>query len=198
MTADDWIGLASIGIFFGGLLIIVGRAWRSSRLDETRWKLFAVRDDLCFLIATGVVREDNLAYQLTVKQLNTVIVNAEHFNFRSFSRAVVDADRHALDGRKRQMEYWAAVEKAPMELQEAVHSFYVTTMDLLLANSLLLHAVVWSRQNLEVAWKAVEPVRVVVRKFVPDPGWEAYRQADERLAKVDGLTRRSTHELLPA
>jgi hypothetical protein len=182
MKSSDVIVLLTVASFSGGLLLIVGRAWYTSGRKEARWKLFSVRDELCYLVASGVIPESNLAFQGTVKQLNLVVVNAQHFTYREFTRAYLQADKVTLDGQKRQRDYFAAVRDAPPELQVAVAKFYGTVLQVVVSNSLRLQAMLWSRRH---ARRAVQPLRPVLRRLITDsPALQAYNTSSARIASL--------------
>jgi hypothetical protein len=182
MKSADVIVLMTVGSFCGGLLIIVGRAWYASGQNEARWKLFSIRDELCYLAATGVISESNLAYQRTVQQLNLVVVNAEHFTHREFTRAYLEADKITLDGRKRQQAYFAAVRDAPPEVQAAVALFYATVLQVVVSNSITLQTMLWSRRH---ARRALQPLRPLARRLVTgSTSLRAYNTMADRIAKL--------------
>jgi len=183
-VSSDLILMTACGAFFGGAVLIFFRAWEQSRLNEARWKLFSLRDDLCFLAATDVVDESSDVYRLLMDQLHVVVVNAEHFTPASFARAVLAADRQALAGRREREAFFSAVKQAPVEMQRAVERFYRTVAEVMLANSVWLSVLLYVRRRMHRLWTALGPVRAALRSHASGGTLQAYTLAEKRATAI--------------
>ncbi len=183
--------MSDLGLFFillllglASLLLVVYVHWRQARVARARYRLFAVRDELSMLVVRGELDEDSVVFRTTCAQINAVIVNVRDFNLRALSRNYVEADEKSLSGKERRREYFAALAKSPPSVQQTVRHFYSALMDVLVDNSVLLHAFVLVKTPLHQLRRYLRKSEPIVQVVTRSPVVRAYLIVRERLAQV--------------
>ncbi len=183
--------MSDLGLFFillllglSSLLLVVYVHWRQARVARARYRLFAVRDELFMLVVRGELDEDSVVFRTTCAQINAVIVNVRDFNLRTLSRNYVEADEKSLSGKERRREYFAALAKSPPSVQQTVRHFYSALMDVLVDNSVLLHAFVLVKTPLHQLRRYLRKSEPIVQVVTRSPVVRAYLIVRERLAQV--------------
>jgi hypothetical protein len=164
------------------LVLMFALTWRRAEKQAVRYKLYAVRDELCFLVTVGEIRENGVVFQVTTKQINGVLNNFDAFTLRSFVRAYMAADKNSLANDQRRRNYFRAVEQSSPAVQKAVERFYRTMLDVLVANSLLLHVYLRVRRHGDRLWSLLRPLRRALRGQTAV--LTAYRLSETRLSQV--------------
>ncbi|MGA2591611.1 MAG: hypothetical protein ABSH32_16955 [Bryobacteraceae bacterium] len=120
--------LASIGV-----LLLQGHE------EKIKFRLYAVRDKLLYLKATGLIRDDSLVFKVFYRAMNTYVSQLDSLTMVSFLRAA-HAAKTELEkaNRERLIEEWV---HSPMEVQEAINDFINLVMEALRYNSPMLHIV---------------------------------------------------------
>jgi len=120
------------------------------------YPLFAVRDKLIYLLATGKLGEDDFLYQEIYKATNIIIQNSQELTLRRFVEAVVDAKNKGYDPSDERLErIIRELERLDdRQVNDAIVSFYKAVIDIFIWNSIVLRLVT-------IKW----------RMFNPDSGW---------------------------
>lgn len=144
------IDYADIAIL-GAMAIIFIASILASRITLHRdswtvqkYKLYRVRDNLIYLVATNKIQESDLVFQQFYKAVNCFIDANDRINHGSFIAAAEKARSKGLDPAEERnfREIRTALRKMGPEVNEAANAFYVTILGILIENSLLLRLIV--------------------------------------------------------
>jgi hypothetical protein len=183
MGTSDEIVVSAAGVFFGGVVLIVFPLWRRARLNQARYRLHAVRDELCFLVINGQLRETSRVYRVTTQQINTVLREQQNFSIRALSKRVLEADTRALSQAKAKRLYFEELKSSPPDVQAAVAHFYMALLHVIVTNSTVLPALLFLRQRVGRIGRRLRS-EVLGRSL---PTFAAYQTSADRLRQVEAL-----------
>jgi len=144
------------------LLLLGLRAYRRSTLASLRYRLFAVRDDLYGLVASGVIDEGDGTFRMLADMMNLVLANTSQFTLEGFAESIVRADRAAQADAARAVDnLWRADERV---LAVAIE-FFAAVVAVMEQNSLRLRS--WLRVR-ELANDHANSVKALARRR---PAW---------------------------
>ena len=106
-----------------------------ARQENHKYKLYALRDRLLFLMATNKLEEDSLIFQIFYGTLVTSIKEIKDLSLWNIAKASVAA-RDALQGQREPLRI--ELDATSSEVKEFVMDFYHTMMGIAVANSPLL------------------------------------------------------------
>ena len=183
MTATNiaYVGLAVL--WCGALLAIAVSAWRRARLEEYRYRLFSIRDDLFMLVVKGELDEDSLVFQETAMLVNGVIRNVQAFTYGTFVRAYIEAERGNFPNEEHVRNFTEAVMESSPVVQQTVLRFYRTVLEIIVERSWLL---VRTLLQLRRFFKDRQTrLKQMASRLAPPPrAWLAYQIGEARLAAM--------------
>lgn len=118
-------------------------AYRRSRVDRYRYRLYAIRDQLYYLVVSGRLDKDSPVFVTTCQMINGVIKDRAIFTPQNFVRFFLEAEKTAFRNKKAFKQFAAGVHKAPPEVQIVVAGFFMTALQIMEENSVLVK--VWLR-----------------------------------------------------
>lgn len=120
-------------LFFLAILVI------RSREERNKFKLFALRDRLVYLVAAGALSDRSLVFRVFYNALNASIAEVREltlFSVMSASKKV----RSAIE-RERRERFREDIARSTPEVQEFASAFFSTMMGIILSSSLCLRAI---------------------------------------------------------
>jgi hypothetical protein len=126
--------LASISVF-GYLLVLVLRSME----ERLKYKLFAVRDKLVYLAASGRLSETSMVFKVFYRAMNTYVSELDRLTIVSFVRAsiVVKTELEKENGER----LIDSLRRSDPEVQGVIDEFFHVVMHALRYNSPLLNIV---------------------------------------------------------
>lgn len=139
MTTQQ-IGLLFIqlGVSVTVLLFLAALLWRSYE-EKRKYKLFAVRDNLIYLAASGKLPETSMVFKVFYRAMNTYINELEGLTLVSFLRASI-AVRTELEKEDHQ-RLVDSLRRTDVEVQAVIDEFFHVLMETLRYNSPMLSLV---------------------------------------------------------
>ncbi len=118
------------------------RARRHAALAQ-KYRLYKVRDDLVYLVASGVVREDDPVFREFYEATNYFINATDSINLRGLLSAIREARKRGIDpaATRKRAEVHDALKHRDGKVAEAVGHFYRAMTEVLLENSWLVRTV---------------------------------------------------------
>lgn len=116
------------------------RGWRQQRTKALKYKLYAVRDELIYLVASGALKESDPIFQFFYKACNVLIQETERITLRNIVTALRESQKRGLDpsSDRRISPLVRELHGKGSEVQRAVIGFYSAVLDILTAKSVLL------------------------------------------------------------
>lgn len=144
MTPLGWFYVAMGGVFFGALVIPTMAAARRTRFEVHRYKFFALRDQLFWLSATGVINEHSRVFRSLSELINIAIRDLKHFTLRSFTAHYQAATSEGAEAGEPDA-LATDLDSVDPRVIEIVDQFLEEVMKILWGNSLLLRGYVRAR-----------------------------------------------------
>ena len=143
----DSADVTLLGVLCLILFVSEIRARAVLRRDASRvqkYKLYKVRDDLIYLVATGKLQESDFVFESFYRAVNHFIKAAKDINLAVFVAAVQEARQKGLDPAEENKwkEIRKALESKDAEVRSAVIAFYHAVLEILVENSFLLRIMV--------------------------------------------------------
>lgn len=115
------------------------------RREKQKFKLFAVRDKLLFLVATGKLSQDDRIFKVFYKAINSSINEIKGINPFSFIRASLTAKSAVeLEANKKLLQ---EINEREREVKEVIGEFFHTYMEIMVSNSIVLAVILWLIKN---------------------------------------------------
>jgi hypothetical protein len=111
------------------------------REERDQFKLYAIRDKIIYLAATGELSQDGMIFKVFYSAVNASISEASKLTVASLIHASMKA-KDAVEGAKRE-RLMEAIQRSSPGTREAVEEFVTTMMDIVYSNSLTLRAFVF-------------------------------------------------------
>ncbi len=174
-----------IGII--GVLVVhwqARRMFRKQRAIVQKYKLYAIRDRLIYLVASRQIREDDPVLAYFYNSITFVIKNTEVLNLRSLVKALSDLRANGLNPADVDMleSLNCELQKKPKDLAEVVAEFYQTVLQILLENSLIMRALArhpWLPQTALVVKGCLSAAFKLFPPFIAYKFYKEYRDAAE-------------------
>lgn len=143
MDRADIALLGIVGIIFLISILATRITLRRDGWAVQKYKLYKVRDQLIYLVATGKIREQDLIFTRFYKAVNCFIQEADRINHGNFVAAAAHARRKGIDPAEERnfQEICVALRKTGPEVNEVANAFYLTILEILIENSVLLRAI---------------------------------------------------------
>jgi hypothetical protein len=158
----DQADIALLSACFFILAISLWCAFRALKRDSwavQKYKLFKVRDELIYLVATGKLPEDDLIFNRFYKASTFFIEHSNEINLVNWIAAAEQARKKGLDPAERANynEIQKRLKHASPEVKKAANDFYEAFLLILVENSLVLRLI--SRFNsMAAAFKFVASI----------------------------------------
>ena len=111
--------------------------WKS-QIEDCRFRLFAVRDDLVFLIATEKIDRDNIAFRYYYENVNRTLALTETVHLEELIN-FIKGEKFSADNYSKYKEtmsdVFRAVNEGPDSFREAITQYYLTLREIILINS---------------------------------------------------------------
>lgn len=171
MTSQQ-IGLLCIQLAISlGVVGFLGISIIRSKETEMAYSLFACRDKLLYLVATGVLPETSMVFKVFYKAMNRFIAEVDSMTLVSFARAsIVVRDELEKENRRKLLD---SLDRADPAVQQVVDEFFESMMRALRHNSPMLTLALISASHCA---RAFELVRRMWKKILPNPSvYDTYR-----------------------
>ena len=126
--------------------ILVGyllwHAWRV-RLEKSRYKLYAFRDDLIYLAATHKIEQDSQLFRTFYEISNVFILNIKELKISNIIKASLKT-KETLEHKMSVEVLIEQLQRSDPEVQERFIKFFKAMVEILLDNSLWLKLLVWT------------------------------------------------------
>lgn len=137
--------------------------YRKHKRMTYAYPLYAVRDKLVWLVASGKLQESDFLFQFFYKSVNIFIQNKDFFTLQRLINVIEDVRSKGYDPSQEQdlKKIQRELATADQEVKDAVNSFYKAVLYLFVLNSPLL-----SRYGLlekYVAWTSSQKTARVIR-----------------------------------
>ncbi|MDA2910323.1 hypothetical protein MYX04_05280 [Nitrospiraceae bacterium AH_259_D15_M11_P09] len=108
-----------------------------------KYKLYKVRDNLIYLVASGKLKEDDFIFQSFYEITNHLINATNRINLASFIQAVELARKQGIDPAESEkfQKIREVLRRSDSEVQHVANSFYLTFLDILIENSSILRLI---------------------------------------------------------
>lgn len=171
----DIVILGIIGLILLISLIAINFTLKRDGWKTQRYKLFHVRDELIYLVASGKIAENDPVFQGFYKAVNLFIERCDRFNLASLISTLENARSKGLDPAEettRRSLHLELKKKTP-EVRAVANRFYATVLEILIENSFPLHLI--------MRWGSLETViKIIVGSLEPrGPGRAALKYYDD-------------------
>lgn len=122
------------------VLIYLSRSLLKSREESYKYKLYALRDQLLYLVANGKVSETSIVFKTFYGALSKSIGKVDKLTIYSLLEASVTA-KTALQ-KEKQARLMEAIERSP-EMREFVDQFATVMMEIMMGNCPELRFTLW-------------------------------------------------------
>lgn len=135
--------LGIVAIILLASILVTKIAIRRDGWKLQKYKLYAVRDNLIYLVATNKLKEDDFVFQRFYKAVNYFIDANDKINLHHFVSAAEKARRKGIDPaeEKNFREIHSALKTMGPEVNEVANQFYSAMLEILIENSFLLRVV---------------------------------------------------------
>jgi hypothetical protein len=148
-----------------------------ARQENHKYKLYALRDKLLYLMATGQVKEDSLLFKVFYTTVVGSIKEIKDLKLWNIAKASVAA-RSVMQEQQRE-RLGAEIKAASPEVKEFVMDFYHAMMDIAVANSplLVLFIRLANHQAVSRAGRYIKRFKIFLNE---QQQYEAYRYFEDR------------------
>lgn len=154
-----------------GVAGFLGISTIRAKEKQLTYSLFAARDKLLYLAATGVLPETSMVFKVFYKAINRFIAEMDSVTIVSFARASI-AVRDELEKENRQ-KLIDSLMRADPQVREVVDDFFQSMMKALRRNSPMLTLVLIFARHCATAFRLA---RKLLGKLLPKPlVYETYR-----------------------
>ena len=174
-------GLSLITIVYLGVLHL------RSREARHKYRLYACRDRLVYLVASGELSETSMVFKVFYRAMNSYITALDSLTLVSFIQASM-AVKKELE-KEHQERLAEAIQRATPEVQQAIQDFFRAVMDALRYNSPMLNLILVVAHHCTRAFSYIRKMR----KFKV-PVYDAYRFYENFNGKL-GLGSLSAHSM---
>src|SRR6266481_6454340 len=140
-----------------GLLIVAAAAWLpismflvkelfKSKEEKHKFKLFALRDELLHLVASGQLPEQSWLFKVFYGALSSSINEVRNLTIYNLVKASIEA-KSELEKQKTE-QFIASINSASPSVREFVDKFAHVMMDIMRANSPALRFTIFAKNNL--------------------------------------------------
>lgn len=137
---EQQIGLLVVqGVVSFTLLAQLGVFLLKAREERHKYRLYATRDKLVYLVATGRLSETSMVFKVFYRAMNTYTAELKSLNLVSFIRASV-AVRSELE-KENQARLKDAFQRTDPEVRSVINEFIQAVMDALKYNSPTLNLI---------------------------------------------------------
>lgn len=132
------LGIVAIILLFS--LLATKIALRRDGWKIQKYKLYRVRDNLIYLVATNKLRDDDLVFNRLYKAVNYYINANDQITLRNFIEAAEKARTKGIDPaeEKNFNEIHLALRTRGAEVNDVANQYYSAMLDILIENSFLL------------------------------------------------------------
>jgi hypothetical protein len=122
----------------GFLIILAYISWQlvKARQEAHKYKLYALRDRLLYLLATGELQEDSLVFKVFYASITRGICEIKDVRLWSIAKASMAAKSVLQESREQRL--WTEINKSSPEVKKVLYDFFGTMMEIAIANSPLL------------------------------------------------------------
>ncbi len=136
------------------------------REESHRYRLYALRDDLIFLVASGKISETSLLFRVFYSAITKSTAQVNNLTLYNLIRASICA-KTTLQ-KEKQEKLQAAIEASSPETKAFVNKFAEVNMSIVMANSLTL------RFTLFFARRCSQVINYL-RRWITVPSYETYQ-----------------------
>lgn len=183
LTKIDSIYVGISFVFGASLVSVFYRRYRRERLQQLRYRLFAVRDELFLLVAQGKLDEDSYLFRMGCAFMNGTIKHIRHFTLENLARSFVQ-QTEAWETSLVTERFVKELRNSPEEVQAVFLRFASTVMDIMSDNSWKLRVLLRAKQW--IGRTVLDVMRQIVPRRVPRPLiYMAYQIAEIQVGSFD-------------
>jgi len=140
LDSGDVLLLIGVAIILAATFAITKRRLAYHSATAQKYKLFAVRDNLIFLVAAKKIEPEDWLFSIVYSSVTRLLHDIKLINLRDFVSTIARARSEGQDPAEHELaeRIGREVHNRPPEVQEVVVEFYQAVIAILLANSLLL------------------------------------------------------------
>lgn len=147
------------------IALVYFRFYKKAMMDENRYFIFRLRDNLVYLVANGDLKESEFLYTDTIERLNSFVHNVQYFNLKSFVRVLTSYAQSAESE-----EYKKRLTEEILKHNPNVRKFFIDLFDtmitILLRNSVLLRIIYRSSYFIRITAKFIKKYANLTKKFL--------------------------------
>lgn len=119
------------------ILPFIRMAWKSE-IESCRYKIFAVRDNLILLVASGKLDEDSLLFRHYYKRTNDILRLTEKMHFEGLYQALAStklSKQRITDHKERITSIEKIINDSDAQVKEAITAYYEAVIELMMVNT---------------------------------------------------------------
>ncbi len=145
--------------------------WFKGREARHKYKLYAIRDELLYLVVSQKLSQEDFLFKLFYRVINRSINEIKHLTFWSFIRASMTAKSELEKETTAGLQ--GEIQRAPEEVRKVIAHLCVTMMEIMLANSLSLFLAVEVAKRCRGLLSKIQHGSKFLAKTLPQ--YETYR-----------------------
>lgn len=139
MTSTQIFYLSLLAFGFGVVTLRFIKLYRQAQLEKNRYRLYKIRDKLIRLVAEEKISEDNILFQTYYRALTVMLKHTRSFTLGRFIEAAKKVEKDiSPEDEKHIDKLRAELKSAHPEVRETITEFFVTSLQIMIDNSLLL------------------------------------------------------------
>lgn len=150
MSEIEIFYLALLVIAFGAFTGYAYKEYGKARIKENQYKLYKLRDDLIYLVASEKLEEKGVIFQELYPVINIWIRSVQELDLSLLFQAL-NKSRHDIEDKHKIEILQRALDKSNDEVKRAVKEVFTTILRIMVNNSLTLRFAV--KLNAEI-WKS--------------------------------------------
>ena len=131
----EWLYVFLAAAWCGIIVGFVYRSYKAAKLEQQRYRLFAIRDKLFKLVVDGDLAEDSLVFREASRQVNLIIRHVRVFTLDAFARSFLTADDETFPDEEKMRQFSLALKNSSPKVRAFVEEFFATVVDIMLTCS---------------------------------------------------------------
>ncbi len=119
------------------ILPFIRMLWKSE-LESCRYSIFAVRDHLVLLVASGKLDDDSLLFRYYYKRTNDILRLTEKMHFEGLYQAILStklSKQRIADHKERMVSIQKIIHDSDPQVKDAIEAYYDAVIDLMMVNT---------------------------------------------------------------
>jgi len=135
LTLLSIVGLVLVGSYLHSRFLL-----KIDAAKVQKYRLYKVRDELIFLVASGLLNEDDFVFTYFYRTVHLLIKSSDLLNLRSLLAVLRKAKQEGIDPAATEIQAKIARELASKDprVSDVVRAFYQAIVEIILENSLII------------------------------------------------------------